>query len=444
MKKMMIMSILLISTFVLFACGDNNKSTTTLLLYARDFEDWSNEHLEDLINEFNNTNEDGIEVDLRLYGEATYMDALNVARENNKNPDLYMLTYADMFNHARNGYIAQLDDVMPTGSFDGVFDEVEKMITYAGKIYAFPWLLEPGSMFYYRKDILAAAGVTGEIKTWDDLFDACSRVKPRLNLGQYTLGLPTGIALGWATWGMQYNTGGTLAVDDTWMINLVDSKSYEDLSKFFFTVYDNGYAPAAPLTPDGYPDVHEALCQDKLAMTFAGSWAIADFYQYYPEYVDKIGVSPIPTQSGDHSKATSTNGGWTYVVSDSSTKKDLASKFLEWMFLDDVERTAQYFIKAHNSKAPTTQEVSDFLNTVDTGVNPDWVSVVNDVASKAIPEPLYPWDITNEVLKLFQTMQVSSNETNVFQTVYQPAIATAKANIDTILSRTSHRPNPNS
>lgn len=47
-----------------------------------------------------------------------------------------------------------------------------------GKIYGFPFLSVPGTHgFTYNKDVFEAAGVTAEPTTWDELLDACEKIK---------------------------------------------------------------------------------------------------------------------------------------------------------------------------------------------------------------------------------------------------------------------------
>lgn len=47
-----------------------------------------------------------------------------------------------------------------------------------GKIYGFPFLSVPGTHgFIYNKDVFEAAGVTEEPTTWDELLDACEKIK---------------------------------------------------------------------------------------------------------------------------------------------------------------------------------------------------------------------------------------------------------------------------
>lgn len=415
---------------------------TTLTFYAREFEDWANSHIKELVDRFN-SEQNEIYVNVKFFTGDTYADALTVARENGKAPDVYMLEYGSVFTHAQKGYAAPLNELLPQEALDDLLDNVKEMVTYKDKIYAYPWVLEPATLLFYRKDILADNGITEVPKTWDELYAACEKLKSTRNLGEYCLGLPvSSVEYAWITYGMQQNTCGGLAVDDTWLVSNIGNQGYRNLCEFFYTIYSNGYAPSSAITSEGYTYIVDALCKGTLAMTFGGSWSIAEIYQYFPEVADKIGVAPIPTLTGNGDTATTSgNGGWTYCISTDSMKQEAAATFLQWMFVDDVERAGEYFLKAYNSKAPTSHALKAYLETAPSDVDPEWVKVVYDVAEKGIPEAQYPWDIAYAVGMMFETMQIS-HSAGSFDQVFAYALSTAESTINSVMSRVSYEGNP--
>lgn len=437
-----------LSCMPLVACDGNggqiNKpNATKITLYTREFEQWSKDWLDDMVDDFNAdpANED-VFVDVKFYTADTYLEALKVARENGKAPDIYISPHSDVYNLLSSHHAAPLNEYLSQAAIDDMVDSVKEMVTYDGKIYAYPWNLEPATLLFYRKDMLSEAGVANPPKTWDELYSACSKIKTTLDLGEYCIGLPLGAGeLSWVTYGMQQNTTGGLAVDESWRESRIGHEGYRDIAEFFYNIYVNSYAPTAALTNEGYTYIVDALCEGKLAMTFAGAWCVAEIYDYMPEMVEKIGIVPIPTKSGDYSKTTSSNGGWSFFISEESKHKDLAGKFINWMFTEDAERTAKYFIKAYNSKAPTSKSVKDYLDTVQTEVPSEWISVINDVASKAIPEAQYPYDISLEFGKILETMQIKCKD-NTFAALYDSSLTTAQNNIAIIMQRATYPTNP--
>lgn len=423
------------------------EGATKIRIYAREFESWAKKHLKKLVNDFNADLTDGIQVEVNFYTQDTYADALTVARENGKAPDLYMTTYGELYTNINNKYCTSLNNYLSTQAVDDMLDTCKELVTYNGNIYAYPWNLEPGSILFYRKDILQNAGVTKAPTSWDELYDACAKIKATLNRGQYCIGMPLGSGeLTWATYGLQQNTTGGLTLDESWTQSRLDNPGFKDIAELFYNLYVNDYAPTSALTSEGYTYIVDALCDEtpKLAMTFSGSWGIAEIFNYTEndmDIVNKIGVSVIPTKTGDQTGCTSANGGWCYCISQQSKNKDKAAKFLNWMFAENAERTAQYFIEAYNSKAATSKSVVNYLATQTTSVPQEWIDVVNAVAEKGIPEATFPWDVAQETGKIFETMQINC-KTATFESLFTKALNTAQENIRTIMSRANYPKNP--
>ena len=418
---------------------------TRIVFYARLFEEYANEHLEKLVNTFNEDKTDGVYVDVKFFDkDDAYVTALEVARSTSSPLDLYVIQYADLYSQVKGGYAEPLNAYFSEEEWDDLYDYVLDMVTYDGQYYAFPWLVEPGSLFFYRKDLLSNAGITAAPSTWDELLAACAAVQDQVPPNGYALGLPTGSAdLSWATWGLQYNTTGGLAVSDDWMTSRMDNAGWRDLCEFFYELSSKGYTPIDSLTPLGYEDLVDAVCEGKLAMAMGGSWSIARIMYYYPEMADQIGVSVLPTKTGDSTLPTSANGGWSYVMSANSPNKELVAKFLKWMFTESTERTAEYFTVTYHSKQSPSQKVDAWLDEQELSVNAQWIETMRQVAGSGIPEPTYPWDISNTVGLMLSAMQVDSSK-QAFSSLFETRIEIATEDIATIMSRSSYVPNPKS
>lgn len=466
MKKFITIICLLMFSLLLVACGSSTKGTNNgnvtepqkksiykeagaqkIVIYTRTFEEWHQKWLSNLVNDFNADLTDGIQVEVKFYTEDTYPDALVVARENGKAPDIFISTYGDLYTNYNNNWCAPIEEYLTDAQKEDFFEGALNMVSYGGHMMAYPWNLEPGSLLFYRKDLLESAGVTSVPKTWDELYAACEKIKPNLSRGKYCLGVPLGqIECSWVSYGLQMNTTGGLALNDDWSETRIDHEGYKDIAEFFYTLYKNGYSPIAGITDEGYTDIVEALCDGKVAMTFAGSWSVSYIYDYLTEeedkkIIDQIGVAPIPTKEGKQDIATSSNGGWCYCISQASKHKDMAAKVLNYMFAQSPEITAQYFIAAYNSKSPTSKSVKDYLDTITVVTPAEWIQVINDVASKGFPEAIYPWDIASEVGGIFATMELNA-KTDTFESLYAKALLTAKSNIATVMSRSNFPKNP--
>ncbi|MEG2159255.1 MAG: extracellular solute-binding protein, partial [Clostridia bacterium] len=399
---------------------------TEIVFYAYDFEDWSNEYMYNIVKEFNSNLEDGIQIKMMVYEDATYVTAIKSAREGGRAPDINMVSYGNLYQDVTKGYNASLAELMGQPAFDDILDNVLDMVTYDGKYYAYPQLVEPSSLLFYNKAMLKSANVTKEPAEWNfsDLLDACAKIKPTLKRNQYTIGLPTGFPL-WSTTGLQYNCNGKGVLNDNWDAtnmsatingsseNYNSDNGYANMMRLYWNLYAGGYVPSGNVSPTGYNDIIEALCGEKLAMTFAGSWSVAEIMNTYPSMADNIGIAPIPTADGNKDGVTATNGGWTYAISSTSEldKQQKAATFLKWLLSDNAERTAGFFKAANYSKSAVNKSVNEYIaKDTSVSVNKEWIKVINSVASKSIPEPLYPFDISLKVASLFEWVSINADE----------------------------------
>lgn len=437
---------LLASISVVFAGCNNTPSSveegaTVVTLYAQSFEQWNNDYLQKRVDEFNQNLTDGIQLEVKFFTDSAYNDAITVARENKSGLDLYMISYGNLWSEIENGRCVPLNDLLDQSCFDDLIDAATDLVKYDDKYYAYPTLIEASALLFYRKDMLEKAGVSAAPTTWDELYDACDKLKATLSPAQYALGLPTGQALGWATWGMEYNTTGNLVLDDSWSNVLIDNPGWKELSQFFYTCYRNGYSPTQSLTSKGYNDIIEALCQGKLAMTIAGSWSVAEIMNTYPTVAENIGIVELPTYDGNRGGITATNGGWAYAIDSSSEHKQEAAAVINWMFCESAERTAGFFEAAHYSKTAVNKSVQAYIDQSSKIVNEEWISVITAVSNTAKPEPLFSWDVTVAVMKLFDTMAIYAPSSD-FESLYTEALKTCKSDIAAVLSRADIGENP--
>lgn len=437
--------------FAFAGCSGGNveEGATVITMYLQDFEDWNNEYMEDTAEEFNSIMDDGIQLEVRFFTDDAYTDALKVARENGTAPDIFMTSYGNLYSDTiATGYAAPLNDLLDQTYFDDIVDDVKALVSYEGNYYAYPQLLEPSALLFYRKDYFEEAGLDPDSppKSWEELFTACEALEGVIGRGQYVLGMPIGTALGWATYGMQYNTTGGVALNDAWTEVLVeDNDEWRALLGFFYDVYAEGYAPAGNVSASGYNDIIDALCQDKLAMTIAGSWSIAEIVDTYSDMIDDIGVAVLPTRSGDQTGTTATNGGWTFSVSSSVDEEhqQKAARVLEYFFCESTERTAGYFEAASYSKVSPQKSVRAYLEENADDSLADWLDVVNTVSAAAKFEPTYEWDISTAVSTMFEYMAINSrpDKANREQIITEQ-ISKCISTIETIMARPDFQPNP--
>ena len=136
-------------------------------------------------------------------------------------------------------------------------------------------------------------------------------------------------------------------------------------------------------------------------MTTAGSWSVSEIINTYPELKAKIGVAVMPTFDGNQNVTTATNGGWVYVISSDCKHPEKAAEVLKYLVAgEDTTKTEEYFEKAYYSKASPRKSVQQKIETSlanQTTVPAEWISIINEVSSKGVLEPIYSWDISVQI-----------------------------------------------
>lgn len=390
---------------------------TVVKVWLRDFEDWSNSVMKSVLDDFNADKTDGLHIQYRFITEDAFGDALAAAQDNNSAPDIYQVSYTNLYSEVRNRTVLELDDLLPASSFEDLKASAAELVVYNGHYYAYPQLTEPGAVMYYRKDLLTAAGVdytNADAWSFDDLYAACAKLKGTMSNrdGKYPmLGFDFGSA-GWATQGLQANlTGGDVVLSEDWSEIIIDSQPYKELAAFFAELYSKEYVPATWST--GYNDQIIDLCDGKAAIVYTGSWGIAEIMETYgEEMAEKIGVATIPTLNGGTDKGvTATNGGWSLVIDAKSKNPDAAAKVIEYLAAGENTRAPErYFAAAHYSKTIPRKSIQEKVDATDTSsaCPSDWLTVISSIADNAIPESIYSFDINSQVMGLFQGIAIDA------------------------------------
>jgi len=425
-KKTLLSLLLLTFTFSFLGCKPPADLTTNvheeqfedgatqITMWSMDFEDWNNVLNQNQKITFNDNLTDGIQLEQVFVEITSFDDQIRSARETGNIPDIYMLSYGNLYRDVQNGYVADMTDLLPQSSWDDLYDVAKAGIQYDGKYYAYPSLLEPSTMLFYRKDLLQTYGNTTEIPTnWADFVTLLETIKTNISSasvrGLYAFDVPKGIALGWGSWGLQLSSTGGLAISDDWTTSRITNNGYTQLATLWQTLFTDRLVP---LSSGDYTEIINDLCLGKLVMTTAGSWSIATIMNEYPNLVDQIGVAAMPTFDGNQNQATATNGGWVYVISSECENKDLAAKVIEFLVAGDIDIPLEYFRGASYSKASprisVTAAIQAELLTQST-VPSEWIRVVSSVASYAPMEPIYPWDISIAVSSMLENVALGNS-----------------------------------
>ena len=302
-------------------------------------------------------------------------------------PDVYLQSYNHLTSGVANEYYLPLNDLIPQEQWDDLYDNVKDMITVNGQYYAYPQLLEPAVVMYYRKDLLAEAGLEVP-KTWDE-FIAAAKALTTDDMYGATMNYE------WSMWGWEYTAGGHWPITDDWSAANCQDQGYVDLLNFIGQLYADESVPLQAL--EGYNGCARLICDESVAMTFTGSWGISSILTDYPEMADKIGVAPAPTKDGSPFKTTL--GGWVYVIDAKTENAEGAAAYISWLLGEDAERTGSFFEAANFSKYSPRKSVDEYLTTQTAAADDEWMKLISsEIVPNGVAEPIYAWDISQHML----------------------------------------------
>ncbi|MET7751441.1 extracellular solute-binding protein [Micromonospora sp. NPDC005367] len=391
----LVISAAVAASLALSACGSDGGARTeggktVITFWQQKFEDYQQAWFKKQVDAFN-ASQDKVKVDYQVQPADTWAQKLKAAQAAGKAPDVQTTSYGNIPAAVANGELAELDGLLPASAFDDIKDNVKSFVTLNGKRYAYPMLVEPSTVLYYRTDLAAAAGLDPKNppKSWDELVQWSTKLTtPKVKGMTIASAAPD---LAWSSWGLQYNACGHLPIADDWSKATATDPCFEKLLQLYKTLYQGGFMPKTPKV--GYAD-GASYGQGEVAMMAGGSWVVGQLKAEFPNMIPKTAVAPFPSIDGDQTKTTATLGGWTLTVDAKSKAKQQAAQFVQWLLAGDPAIMADFFKTSGFSKYTVRTSVDQAL-----AGNPDASSdpFMETISTKVVPygkqEPAYPLDI---------------------------------------------------
>lgn len=229
---------------------------------------------------------------------------------------------------AAAGWSAPLDSYFGPSVQEKYFPGVIDACTYGGAMHALPWYLDAG-MLYYRKDLLAAAGIAVPT-SWSELVAAAQKL---LTAGKVTDGF------NWQAKQAEVlvcdlvefigSNGGSILAPDGKTVTIAEPAAVEAVQFMADTYSKYKITPKAVLSWDEVPS-ELPFTGGKAA--FLRNWSFVWTDAQNPSsssVVGKVGVTKLPWFPGG--KSTACLGGYQFGMNASSSKKSAAIDFLTWM-----------------------------------------------------------------------------------------------------------------
>ncbi|MCW3841190.1 ABC transporter substrate-binding protein [Micromonospora yasonensis] len=249
--------------------------------------------------------------------------------------DAYTIVSTDVVwtaEFAANGWIEQLpEDAFP---MDKMLKPAIETAKYFNKLYAAPWRTN-GGLLFYRKDLLAAAGVTEAPKTWDEMKQACQKVQAKNpGIGCYAGQLEKyeGLTVNFSE---AVQSAGGVVVDDQGKPNVNTPEAKQGLD-FLAQGLSSGVIPKDAIT---YKEEEGRRAFQDGKLIFHRQWpyqyALANATDGSSKVSGKFAVAPLPGLSGP---GKSSLGGLNLAISKFGKNKGTALEFIKFITSEDEEK----------------------------------------------------------------------------------------------------------
>ncbi|MER6677962.1 ABC transporter substrate-binding protein [Streptomyces sp. NPDC000983] len=260
----------------------------------------------------------------------------------------------------RSGQVADLSDLVNPVKDD--FNQADiASHTIDGKIWGVRMIDDP-QFFYYRKSMLADAGVEPPA-TLDELVEAAAKLTTDKVKGVFLGNSVTPVMnpLIWST--------GADTLDDRNGIAYHTDAVAAGLGKLR-TMFEDGHllldAPADWWDPS-------ALTQGLTAIQWCGMWAMPVIEKALG---DDVGIIPFPS-SADGGRPAVTNGGWSMFVNAKSKHLDEAKEYVKWLWIDRKEYQEDWAL-SYGFHIPPRTSLADSAEKLKSGLAAEGVKLFNE------------------------------------------------------------------
>jgi multiple sugar transport system substrate-binding protein len=398
---------------------------TVVTFWQQQFEDYQQAWFKKYVDQYNKS-QNKVTINYQVVPADTWQQKLKAAQAAGKQPDVSTTNYGSIAAGVAQGQFADLDGMIPAKAFSDVKDNVKSFVTVGGKHYAYPMLVEPSTVLYYRTDLVKAAGLdpANPPKTWDDLL-TWAKALTKGNVKGMSIA-STSLDLQWSSWGLQLNACGHFPINTDWSKAEATDPCYGKLLDFYKALYQGNLMPQQPKV--GYADA-TPYGQGEVAMMADGSWAIGQLKSGFPKMIANTAVAPFPSIDGDQTKPTATLGGWTLTVDAKSKAKQQAADFINYLLAGDPAIMADFFKTSGYSKFTVRSSVDTEIAKDPQGSNDPFMKVISE---KVVPygkqEPGYPIDISKAMGDAIETSMKGG-------TSVDGALQTANSQIQSIISK---------
>lgn len=295
----------------------------TTISFWNSFTGSDGDMLVELVNRFNEENQDGIKVEMDISSD--FDSQLSTAFAAGTGPTMILSSSAYRFTYG--DYMQDISDVFDKTNLDRS-DFIQSYLDYCSEgdsLYFVPFQVV-GYYMYWNKDLFEAAGLDPEAPpaTWDEWKTMAEQLTDQ-SKNVYGSGISYDYAYQIAH--IMQRFGGLAVTDDNgaWKANFAGNSGYADFLNMYKTMVDNGDNPLEA-------DTDSMASAGQIGLTVGGPWVTAGLDTAGVNY----GIGLIPQGAAGDMNSVEVLG-FSITTAASDAEKEAAYKFIEWWNTDNAE-----------------------------------------------------------------------------------------------------------
>lgn len=276
-----------------------------------------------------------VTVEYTVYNPQEQGQALQLAYESEQMPDVHslaglgvptqQLVDSGWFQPLSNG--EDIRQALPEGSL------LEGITNFGGEVYSFPLFSfrQYTTLNWFNKELMEGAGFDPETgpTTWDEFRQAASAITEAGGGGIFgwIQGLNFPERMGIHVEELAQAAGSPGTIDHATGEYLYNSEPYVQAIEFLLSLQDDGSLFPASSTLDARTG-RARWATGTAGMFFDGPWNIGVIQTEFEDFIDNVGVGPIPTPSSDASYIHKGPIGGVFWISSQSENPDIAADIL--------------------------------------------------------------------------------------------------------------------
>ena len=282
--------------------------------------------LQMLVDEFNETNENGVYIDMDIMPWDVLFQRLATVLAVQEGPDIIAFATEHIGTYALPGAIAPIGEIFSSGRIDSsvIPPYFYENLQFNGQHFGVPMNFAT-LLLYYNKDLFEAAGLDPERPpaSWDELEDFALRIRAIENMDVYGFGLAVSQTIPmWPI--MVWGGGGDFIQNGRSVLN--SEANVATITRWADLIVNSNIAP--PIMTGA--EIDSLFASGRLGMYFVGPWATTGF----TEGGLNFGVAPAPAgPAGPITLAT----GVAMVMTSSSQNQEAVFDFFEWWNSPDTQ-----------------------------------------------------------------------------------------------------------